>query len=275
MKALPPRLYKYRSLATAEERERVAFLLTHRAVYFAYYEDLNDPHDCRIPFRANHLGVEEMRAWAKLPGTQQALGLDDAQFAEFQMLMLSPRTEIEPTSSEVELLEGVIANKLRATLNHMGILSLSASNAEPKLWAHYADNHRGMCVEFTTENNQFFGNALPVTYESAMPRFEHFRDWTVEGIHRWLTTKSHDWEHEDEWRAFHPRHTFQPAGVVCAPPNTLTGIIFGHLMSRENRNIAAHLIGAQPNEVRIYESRPNRTGFGLDIVHIGTKLSVL
>jgi hypothetical protein len=65
------------------------------------------------------------------------------------------------------------------------------------MWSHYADNHRGICLEFSTENNDLFSNACKVSYRKEYPQ------WSLHTMDEYLEvflTKSDDWKYEEEYR---------------------------------------------------------------------------
>jgi hypothetical protein len=66
------------------------------------------------------------------------------------------------------------------------------------MWSHYADNHKGICLEFSTDYS-LFGSAQEVQYLSSYPQWspQALMDKTSPHI---LLTKSHDWSYESEYR---------------------------------------------------------------------------
>ena len=75
------------------------------------------------------------------------------------------------------------------------------------MWAHYANNHRGICVEYDLiEINRVMQfTAIPVIYSDERPCFRFFDPKSIEkDIHRLfihsLTSKSPEWSYEKEWR---------------------------------------------------------------------------
>jgi hypothetical protein len=53
----------------------------------------------------------------------------------------------------------------------LGVLSLTGEPLSVTMWAHYGDNHRGLCVRFATEGNDYFGRAQRVQYRQGYPAF--------------------------------------------------------------------------------------------------------
>jgi hypothetical protein len=92
--------------------------------------------------------------------------------------------------------------KYRATL---GIVSLTESWRDFSMWAHYADQFRGMCISYNTRN---LLNGLPddidlvrVSYDDEAPKlFPDRSSDTLALAKSSLATKHTAWSHEREWR---------------------------------------------------------------------------
>jgi Protein of unknown function (DUF2971) len=66
------------------------------------------------------------------------------------------------------------------------------------MWAHYADNHRGVCLEFATRD-VVMCSALRVEYLAKFPLVRAYsKDW--QDNLRILLTKSDVWQYEREYR---------------------------------------------------------------------------
>lgn len=66
------------------------------------------------------------------------------------------------------------------------------------MWSHYGDNHRGIALEYST-NNPVFGTAQEVTCLSSYPRWSP-HDLQGNSGPLVLLTKSADWDYEREYR---------------------------------------------------------------------------
>jgi hypothetical protein len=80
------------------------------------------------------------------------------------------------------------------------------------MWAHYADSHRGMLIEFDTKHLFFnaanrtdaefdFGMLTEVFYSKARPK-DHVEKTSILEIIPMLKTKSVEWIEEQEWRVY-------------------------------------------------------------------------
>ena len=95
-------------------------------------------------------------------------------------------------------------------LNNIGVLSLSAIKGHLAMWAHYADNHKGIVIEFDKQHSFFQKMILPPESSTVI---HHLKEVNyINNINRksinsieysneeTFLTKSKDWEYEDEYR---------------------------------------------------------------------------
>jgi len=71
------------------------------------------------------------------------------------------------------------------------------------MWSHYADGHKGLCIEFSASNESyldFFGRAHPVDYQSDLPVLNFYTDHPLDKVQKYLLTKAIDWSYEKEYR---------------------------------------------------------------------------
>jgi len=65
----------------------------------------------------------------------------------------------------------------------------------PLMWGHYADHHRGICLEFDVRTPDFC-QAIEVNYSAEYPRFSLDDRTDLSPFH----CKSADWSYEQEYR---------------------------------------------------------------------------
>lgn len=93
----------------------------------------------------------------------------------------------------------------------IGIACLSELDDSLLMWAHYANNHRGMCVEYELLeiNKQLKFTPVPIIYSEERVCFNSLnlseieKDTTKIFIES-LTSKSPEWNYEKEWRTVRP-----------------------------------------------------------------------
>lgn len=100
---------------------------------------------------------------------------------------------------------------LRTTLDGLktktGIACFSESDDSILMWSHYANNHRGMCVEYDLMriNEQLGFSPVPVVYGGERVWFgtiapDKYEAESQRVLIESLTSKSQEWDYEREWR---------------------------------------------------------------------------
>lgn len=148
-------------------------------------------------------------------------------------------------------------------IEDLGILSLAESNKNLLMWAHYADDHKGMCLEFTRKKNNLFSDDKSVHkihYSESHPtlRAKALSDpiATEASKRRILYTKSSHWEYEEEWR-----HIVDSGNMLYSWPGSLKTVYFGCKTDLKD----VHLIKTVINNsaVKFYQANLNASKFGM------------
>ncbi len=202
-KNIPNRIYKYRTCNSNSLKN-----LIDGTVWLGDPASMNDPYECTLFFDANVLRTQDA---AKHLDDQVESLLDEVPPAQREILR-SVMTNVANTSDEefVKYLSGQIKQTLK-------FCSFSERVDSTLMWGHYAESHKGFCVEYDLKSvmpqNQTIRNLFPVIYKNSLfditkimaqiGRKEDFNNLYViqAGIH-----KAADWEYEKEWRLmFHHR----------------------------------------------------------------------
>ncbi len=123
------------------------------------------------------------------------------------------------------------------------------------MWAHYADGHRGYCLEFSTLEEPL-SHAEQVSYVSQLARFSPYsRQHPDDERAVPLLTKHVDWSYEKEWRII--AHEEANRGRTY-PVTALTGVYLGaHIRPRNEALIRGAVArgGLSPKFYRMKVSR--------------------
>lgn len=120
------------------------------------------------------------------------------------------------------------------------------------MWSHYADGHKGFCVEYDFScNSKMLSEPLilPVVYSKERPKFpwsvalakdknsEEVKNVGARTMIRSLLTKDEAWSYEDEWRII----SLASSGTdnIKMPP--ISCIYIGAMCSQENREILVEI----------------------------------
>jgi len=120
----------------------------------------------------------------------------------------------------------------------IGIYSLSRTFKDELLWAHYANSHKGFCIEYDLDSlintyESFEAYSFPVKYSKKPPSFalsdinKTRGDYIIKKI---AGFKSKRWRYEKEYRIVNGFYGEQPY-----EPNCLKSIFFGLNMKNEEK----------------------------------------
>ncbi len=244
---LPPHLYKYCSLGSPEQRRRSRGRLVDRIVYYASPGSFNDPFDCRAYLVADP-NVAEMREAHR----QMTTRYSEAEAEELLVQVLDPDRHDE-FERQVQCVQDEYHRRF-------GVFCTSEVDDSIPMWAHYAGNHTGVCIQYDTK---YLRNAVAkrigqVVYSPHLPARSFFGRPLDD---RLLLTKADSWSYEREWRWFG-----EPGQERRLPPRAISGVVLGFRMSDEDRReVRSWLAGRRPT-VRVLTAVPRTKDYGLDIV---------
>jgi hypothetical protein len=145
-------------------------------------------------------------------------------------------------------------------MKNYGVLALSEVNDNILMWSHYADKHRGICIEFERTDTNDLGNwdhCVPVLYQQELPSFYPLELENSKTVTQALSTKGEYWTYEREWRIL----TYESNKHFPLPGN-ITSVIFGLNMLQKDRDAIVSLLG---HTVRYFEAIHSTRYFALDI----------
>ena len=180
----PSSLYKYYS-----DTELCLNSIQNNQIWYSAPCNFNDVFDCDISIDDKKVFNEALKLFPDKRGIRPGSNA----WKNFRLTMNQQLRVLRATFEE-----------LRKTT---GVSCFSELNDSLLMWAHYANNHRGICVEYdlieVNRVTQF--TAIPVIYSDERPCFRFFDPKSIEKdtyrlfIHS-LTSKSPEWSYEKEWR---------------------------------------------------------------------------
>lgn len=213
---LPKRIYKYRQVVPYHLDN-----LKNDTVWLSSPDSFNDPYDC----------------WLTLPDGVVEASIENAFFNELvktnELCKVIPLEQIEVAKKSRDPLRTITANIPRADAEScftrlkgwadLGLATLRGHRRTTKLcsfseandcilmWSHYADHHKGFCVEYDLEilnaEHPFRQNLHPVIYSGQLYDLRpYFETLMVPRHHPSLLSmlsvihKFDGWEYEKEWR---------------------------------------------------------------------------
>lgn len=189
--SLPRALFKYRSLSSINTYK----IFINKELHFSAPKDFNDPFDCKI----------------------NALISDKNEFAR----------SFEKDCSNVNVASAIenrdnINDTIERVVNKKGICSFSRTKDNILMWSHYANSHRGICLEFDiTEDYEFFTLPINIKYEEFYPEIDVSKTRNNIG-EKLLSTKYKGWQYEQEVRIYK-----NAPGKYKFNPKSLKAVYFG------------------------------------------------
>lgn len=230
---IPSSLYKYRGYSEYSVQN-----LKNDSVWFNSADKLNDPYDSALVMRTEQYMKRRiaLATFEDLPNFVHKHGIEISE-EELNTLKREGIEDIFRTilrrvpdyTEEIieQLIESVFGvmkdleesytlEKVRKSREMTFLSCFSEINDSMLMWSHYADSHKGFCLEYNFKKpgrDSILTRALnPVIYrEELLDVSEYLLDGTKYGLEfnnlvstYWTMIKSLDWAYEKEWRMIFP-----------------------------------------------------------------------
>lgn len=259
---MPDKLYKYRPFGVNTLRA-----ITEAEIFYAKPSTFNDPLDCdpTIDLDIDRVHLERLLYRMLLKRKSEEEARSDIGYLRYMSSEYGDyKTEPEVENYLMRMVANDIKRELDAELGNEGVLSLSATWKSGLMWSHYADEHRGICIEYDTRN-QLHPRLGSVDYKGprAIKTSDLYR-WKVREdadakervVKTYFYTKSGEWRYEREWRDVRDE-----SGVTEVPFRT-TAILCGLRCDSTVIKSIVKLLSDHP-AIKIWQVLPKDEGFGL------------
>jgi len=191
--------------------------LTHNELYFAAPRQFNDPFESRFRLSLDGTPEQKINKLSRLLRRSNPSLTEHAAVADASDMLLRAPASLQ------QMWEDHLVEDLRSG-RRLAILSLAERPTDVLLWSHYAESHRGVCLQFDTTACDIFRASLKVTYADSAPTLHWFTDDEMTMFRAVTLGKGSQWRCEDEWRSIEFN---RGAGVRSYSPNALAAVIFG------------------------------------------------
>jgi hypothetical protein len=148
----------------------------------------------------------------------------------------------------------------------VGVCSLTECGDSPYMSWYYADQHRGVCLEFSTDVAPF-DRAVPVSYVNSPPVFRSFSDPYLQQVAR-MQTKGRAWSEEREWRLLgHPSTGLS----LRFEPEALLSVCFCTSADSSKETEVLQMIAernTRQKPIPVYRFQPNRSAYTYDRISV-------
>ncbi len=249
----PSFFYKFYSINSKNEIS-IKRILTHNELYFPSPKHFNDPFDSKNPLSYDGDIVE----WKKYFRKQIDKYIPNLTAEQKQ-------TKIKELAQKAQN-NSIFDNFPNSHMDEIGVFCMTEKKDNILMWSHYADGHKGICLEFQPiPTSPFFVIAQEMNYEYKYSKPNMLRSTKDEKMLAVLLTKSKDWEYEKEWRIIN--HDNGP-GIYKFPTELLTGVILGCSIVEKFKNLIINLALSRNPKPKIYQAKKKKDDFGLDIIEV-------
>lgn len=256
---IPQPLFKYR-IWNDEYQKR---LLTHNEVYLASADQFNDPFDASIPYRFKDEELTPENIYLKLLETGRR---ESPDLSEEILQQQCYKRQYSGVFESGQYWKEQYDDFKKNLNENFGILSLTSKNNNLLMWSHYAVSHTGFCVGI--DKFALFktieGQLGPVIYSNQFPKIGIF-DKSEEGLNRILTTKSVEWQYEEEFRI---SKIYSAKKVYNLPNEAILEIILGNKMTEENKQEIIGIANQKFPSAKLFQSQINLEEFKLEMIPI-------
>ncbi len=244
-------LYKYRTFNSYS-----LDCLTENTVWLAKPESFNDPFDCNVEVNEK-FSIKRYKRYLKEVG--KGIGVPRKLI----------RRKMEDDIASVNTLTDDAYQELQERIRvsdeisrNMGVFCLTEKPDDILMWSHYADNHRGFCIEYKRSEANYLGAVAtdifkydssfqieaiitkPIIYSEDYPNVRVLDLLTLktwDPLYSMILTKAKQWEYEKKWRM-----TGHKGGVRIPSPGEVQSIIFGLRMPQEQRAKLEGILSDRP-----------------------------
>ncbi len=216
------KLYKYCSYSA-----NTLSILINGKVWYSKPADFNDPFDGDF-LVDNVCSFDDYIAIFQLDISGETYEAMKAKYCDEQG-NLKPEKLAEESS-----IAGVFKN--------VGVLCLTTRWDSTLMWSHYADQHRGLAIQFDIPNE------IPVSkvnYAKVLPANHlsyYYKRTTNDGYIDIEFTKHEDWSYEDEYRL-----AVNAGNRLVENPGIITEVIFGCKMQNSHKETLSNLVSTLPS----------------------------
>ena len=281
-KNTPSKLYKYCSFKTHTINS-----LKNSSFYLCKAANLNDPFECAVNVIANNYFFQSLQQKVcdyflenRIFTPEKIKQLQYASEDEFYSYVVSQSEQLTPYGMDaVKFLKEITVQSRfsinerasNTNLNSIFIGSLSENNDNSIMWSHYANEHKGICIEYNLANfdpapHSSWYMLNPVIYTNDIPDFSKYY-FNTKDFNNLIATyaamiKAKSWEYEQEWRLILPIGLTKKDGILIKFPMP-TAIYVGCRASQSDISSLKDAVGIL--NIPIFQMKRNDNSFLLSV----------
>ena len=257
------KLYKFRPFGINSLSE-----LCNSEVYFSNPKNFNDPLDCS-PTLINDICLSELEKLChRMLSKNYSLVKADSDLHDLRYQSTEHgdyRVDQEVQENYKRNILAEIKRQLDIVMKSKGVLSMATQWKSPLMWSHYADEHKGICIEYDVSQSAL-GKPKKVDYlggrgiylSQLIDYIFNASEKAKEAIeHKYFYTKAGQWSYEEEWR-----YTSETQGINYAP-FPISAIYFGMRCDRPVVSSIVKLLNGSNSNINFYQVYADHNSFEL------------
>lgn len=263
--AFPPVLYKYRSW-----NDYTKDFLAKGEIWLSSPSDFNDPFDCQICAKIDTASPAKLRKALMRKLKRSAPHLRQDQRERIVRKRVLKFCDHEEMRLEKE--------KWKNRLNeNRGVYSLSATCSNLLMWAHYSQEHKGICVGLSTTKLLDVSDMIFTEHDipGALVKVEYAEDYPIidvladdyesgEWMDKAVSIKSLDWKYEEEYRLIIAAESISER-KCCLPVDSITEVIIGVRSDEPMKKEVLSLLREHNLNAKIFQAELADLKFGLKL----------
>ena len=156
------------------------------------------------------------------------------------------------------------------------IACFSERNDINPMWAHYGDNHKGICIEYNfNDNENFKDQCMPINYvkntnnNTVIEKFQNGSFVKNRLIWEVFSKKSEDWRYEKEWRLIYDNQVTEEIGTIFSDNINKkyllflkpTAVYLGLKIDGKDKKSIIDMCNF--NNIKIYQMKKNNSNYNL------------
>jgi len=233
----------------------------------------------------DRLSLEQQKTFPKPVFSQYLLATMNSNLAKQGKSFSSLLKEIAAVEKDT-VISAAKTELVKQVANSVGVLSLTQTPDDEKMWSIYAQENQGIAIGFDS-SSPFFKNAFPISYRRDRPRLNMNeipsteKEWN-DSIRLVCGTKNETWAYEHEYRLALPIGVLEKTGkldsrnnpiYVCDfPLDTVKEIVFGALTGRDQRESIVEASSALSSKVNFRFVRLDTKDYSIHLEPYDVKL---
>ncbi len=255
-KSVPSKVYRYRRV-----NSWLPDFITKRMIYFSSPQSFNDPYDCLFQLDIDCSYEEFREAALRETETLQRLLL-----RHYSNSSLKEAIKLGYRDRQIIFDREKPLNAFREFLNKTGLFCVSTELKSLLMWSHYADHHRGVCVELITERSPaILQQLVQVEYLLQTPRYPIFERDKFLMAQKCLCVKSKEWSYENEWRVFGAGNAGK---TLPLERGSISCVYLGARISSADEVRVIQMVKQADDEIQVMRSKLKPDAYELEFVPV-------